>query len=120
VLRTRALVVVGDGVGVDVTDPRRAGSGESGGSDESGGPESSGGASRISGRRFGVAYQGAFESVFAILIAAGIGYWLDARFDSAPIGLLGGLLVGFAAFVLRLIRLGRQLQEEARRARSDG
>ena len=62
-------------------------------------------------RRQGLAYQGAFEAVAAILIAAGIGYWADTRFDSTPWGLLIGTAVGFGSFVLRLLRLGRQLEE---------
>ena len=61
-------------------------------------------------RRKGLAYQGAFEAVMAIPIAIGIGYWLDGRFDTSPILLLAGAVVGFGAFVLRLLRLGRQLQ----------
>jgi F0F1-type ATP synthase assembly protein I len=61
-------------------------------------------------RRKGLAYQGAFEAVMAIPIAIGIGYWLDGRFDTPPIFLLLGAVIGFAAFVLRLLRLGRQLQ----------
>ncbi len=60
-------------------------------------------------RSAGTAYQGAFESVFAILIGAGFGYWADKSFDSAPWGLLVGLALGFGAFVLRLVRLARQL-----------
>lgn len=62
-------------------------------------------------RRAGTAYQAAFEAVFAILIGVGLGYWADASFDSAPWGLLLGFALGFAAFVLRLVRLARQLQE---------
>lgn len=61
-------------------------------------------------RRGLAAYQGAFEAVMAIPIAIGIGYWLDGRFDTTPILLLVGAAVGFGAFVLRLVRLGRQLQ----------
>jgi F0F1-type ATP synthase assembly protein I len=63
-----------------------------------------------SARRQGVAYQGALEAVFAILIAVGIGYWADGRFGTAPWLLLLGFVIGFASFVLRLVRLGRQLQ----------
>ena len=38
-------------------------------------------------RRQAKAYQGALEAVFAVVIAAGLGYWLDGRFESSPIGL---------------------------------
>lgn len=61
-------------------------------------------------RRQGIAYQGAFEAFVAILIAMGIGYWVDQRFGTSPLYLLIGTAVGFAAFVLRLVRLGRQIQ----------
>ena len=37
----------------------------------------------LEGRRKGAVYQGGSEAVFAILIAAGIGYWLDSRFEAA-------------------------------------
>jgi len=62
-------------------------------------------------RRQGAAYQGAFEAVFAILIAAGIGYWIDEKFGTSPRWLLIGVAVGFTSFVLRLLRLGRTLHE---------
>lgn len=62
-------------------------------------------------RRQGLAYQGAFEAVFAILIGSGLGLWADSHFETSPRYLLIGMLVGFAAFVMRLVRLGRQLQE---------
>jgi len=60
------------------------------------------------GRRLGVAYQGAFEAVFAIVVGAGLGYAVDSRFETEPIGVLVGLGLGFGAFVLRLVRLGRE------------
>jgi F0F1-type ATP synthase assembly protein I len=61
-------------------------------------------------RRAGAAYQAAFEAVFAILIGVGLGYWADSSFDTRPWGLLVGLAFGLGAFVLRLVRLARQLQ----------
>jgi F0F1-type ATP synthase assembly protein I len=61
-------------------------------------------------RRQGLAYQAASEAVAAILIAAGAGYWADGRFDTSPIFLFLGTAIGFGAFVMRLLRLGRQLQ----------
>jgi ATP synthase protein I len=65
----------------------------------------------LSARRQGLAYQGGAEAVFAILIAAGIGYWADGRFGTSPWLLLLGLVIGFSSFVLRLFRLGRQLEK---------
>lgn len=67
----------------------------------------------LSARRQGVAYQGALEAVFAILIAAGIGYWADGRLGTSPWLLLLGFVIGFGSFVLRLFRLGRQLREDS-------
>ena len=64
-------------------------------------------------RRTGRVYEGAFESVFAILIAGGFGYWADASFGTAPRFLLLGLAIGFGAFVLRLWKLGIALQKLA-------
>jgi ATP synthase protein I len=64
-------------------------------------------------RRFGTAYQGAFEAVFSIVIGAGLGYAADRRFGSEPWGVVVGLVLGFGAFVLRLVRLGREVQAEA-------
>jgi F0F1-type ATP synthase assembly protein I len=63
-----------------------------------------------SARRQGLAYQGATEAFVAILVALGIGYWADRHFGTSPLYLLIGTGVGFAAFVLRLFRLGRQIE----------
>jgi hypothetical protein len=64
----------------------------------------------MAGRAGGGAYEGAFEAVGALLISMLAGYWIDQRYESEPIGLLVGAAFGFAAFVLRLVRLGRKLQ----------
>lgn len=64
---------------------------------------------RLSGRSGGGAYEGAFEAVGAILIATLFGYWFDQHFETTPAGLLVGAGIGFAAFVVRLLRLGKQL-----------
>ena len=53
--------------------------------------------------------------MFAILIAMGIGYWADGRFGTSPWLLFLGSAIGFGAFVLRLLRLGRQLKQACRR-----
>ena len=55
------------------------------------------------------AYQGAFEAIGAVLVGGGFGYWADRTWDSGPWGLLIGLALGFAAMVLRLLRLGKEL-----------
>ncbi len=53
----------------------------------------------------GAAYEGALEAVFAILIATGLGYWADRKLDTAPVAMIVGAVIGFCAFVLRLMRL---------------
>ena len=63
--------------------------------------------------RVGRVYEGAFESVLAILIGAGLGYWVDEQFGTKPNFLLLGLAIGFGAFVLRLWKLGISLQKMA-------
>jgi F0F1-type ATP synthase assembly protein I len=69
---------------------------------------------RRAARRQGQAYQAAAEAVFAILVAAGVGYWVDQRFDTTPRYLLIGMAVGFASFAMRLVRLGKQLHGRTR------
>ena len=53
----------------------------------------------------GAKYQGALEAVLAIPIGAGLGYLADKNLETAPVGLLIGFALGFAAFVLRVIRM---------------
>jgi len=64
------------------------------------------------------AYQGVFEAVGSILIACVGGFWVDRYFETAPVGLLVGAVIGFGAFVLRLIRLGKELHPESERGRA--
>lgn len=58
------------------------------------------------------AYQGAFEAIGSVLIAVGFGYWVDSRWDTTPYGLVIGAVIGFAAMVLRLLRLGKELHPD--------
>ena len=60
-------------------------------------------------RRQAKAYEGAFEAVVSVIIATTVGYFADGYFDSSPIGLFTGVVLGFAAMVLRLVRLGKEL-----------
>ena len=62
--------------------------------------------------RAGKAYQRALEAVLAIPIGIGIGYFVDVRLESSPIGLGIGAALGFAAFVRRLVSM-RSLMESA-------
>jgi F0F1-type ATP synthase assembly protein I len=57
-------------------------------------------------------YQGAFEAVIALLVAVFAGYWLDDYFDTTPVFLLIGFVIGFASLTIRLIRLGRWVEHE--------
>ena len=60
----------------------------------------------------GDAYQGAFEAVMAVLVGAGAGYWIDSRWDTTPYGVISGVVIGFAAMVLRLLRLRHEVGSE--------
>ena len=64
------------------------------------------------------AYQGAFEAIGSVLIAGAFGYWVDYRWDTTPVGLLVGTAIGFAAMVLRLIRLGKEIHPDPTGAES--
>lgn len=55
--------------------------------------------------RAGKAYQRAVEAVLAIPIAIGIGYFVDGQLGSSPYGLLIGAVLGFAAFIRRLVSM---------------
>ncbi len=61
-------------------------------------------------RGHGKAYQGAMEAVFAVPVGLGLGYLGDRTFGTYPIWLLVGGVIGFAAFVVRMVRLGQELQ----------
>jgi F0F1-type ATP synthase assembly protein I len=50
-------------------------------------------------------YQGSVEAVLALLIAMGVGYWLDERYDTEPWLLMTGVVLGFAAMVMRIWRM---------------
>lgn len=67
---------------------------------------------KAASRSPGGAYEGAAEAVGAIIVAIGIGYWIDSRYGTTPSGVLIGAVVGFTAFVVRLLRLGKQLHPD--------
>lgn len=60
------------------------------------------------------------EAVFAIPVGLGLGYLGDRTFGTYPICLLVGGVIGFSAFVVRLVRLGRELQFGSDGTGSDG
>jgi F0F1-type ATP synthase assembly protein I len=66
--------------------------------------------------RAGRAYSGALEAVLAIPIGIGIGYFVDGRLESSPIGLVIGAAFGFAAFVRRLVSMRSLVESEAAEA----
>jgi len=52
------------------------------------------------------------EATVSIPIALLLGWWADRHFETEPVFLLAGLGLGFATFVLRLVRM-RAMVEEA-------
>lgn len=61
------------------------------------------------GRRKARAYQGAMEAVLSVPIAMGLGYWADSRFGTEPICMLVGVVLGFATFVVRLVKMRHEI-----------
>ena len=60
----------------------------------------------------GGVYQGAMEASLAVAICVGAGVWADDRFETSPGFLLAGLGIGFAAFITRLVRLAKELNDD--------
>ena len=75
---------------------------------------------RAAARSGSSAYQAVFEAVGSILLACGIGFWVDRRFETAPVGVLVGVVIGFGAFVLRMMRLAKELYPVDETQPSDG
>ena len=67
-------------------------------------------------RRGAKAYQWALEAVFSIPIAIGLGYWADSAWGTGPYLLLLGVILGFSAFVLRLLRIRSLVEEDVKEA----
>lgn len=74
---------------------------------------------RLRYKPMGAAYQGAMEAVFSIAIATLAGWWIDGRYGTRPFGVLIGATIGFAAFVVRLYRLGAATYDEPEETSSD-
>lgn len=87
-------------------------------------PHGSGSGSKGSGSRWsgahqmGRTYQAAFEAVMAVAVAGVAGAFADTWLGTAPLFLVIGVLLGFGAFVLRMVRLLGEL--EARRREGSG
>lgn len=60
---------------------------------------------RAMGEESRQAYLGAWEAVLALVIGAVGGYYADTLLGSSPTGTIIGIAVGFAAMVMRLLRL---------------
>jgi len=61
----------------------------------------------------GGAYQGGVEASLAVAICVGAGVWADDYFGTSPGFMLAGLGIGFAAFITRLIRLTKELNDDS-------
>ena len=64
-------------------------------------------------RRMAAAYQGAVEAVLAFVLPSLLGWWVDGKRGSSPTFLLIGVVLGFAAFFVRLWRLRRLMDGSA-------
>lgn len=64
-------------------------------------------------KAFARGYQVGLEAIFALVLAVGVGFWVDTRFETPPLFLLVGTGIGFAACVLRLLRYQRELDAKS-------
>lgn len=64
-----------------------------------------------SNRGGALAYRGGMEAVFSIPVGAALGYWIDSLIGIDPYGLLVGIVAGFGAFVLQMLRLSKKLEK---------
>ena len=72
------------------------------------------------GMKMGRAYQGAFEATIAVVVAGAAGGYADQRFDTAPMFLIAGVLLGFGTFVLRLVKLMNELAAKTAEGAAEG
>src|SRR5690606_10338671 len=68
---------------------------------------------RARGAAYGQAMRIAVELVVGIAVGGFIGRVLDSQFNTAPVGLIVFLMLGFAAGLMNTIRSARRLQAEA-------
>lgn len=66
---------------------------------------------RYRAKAFARGYQVGLEAIFALVIAVGVGFWVDTRYETQPVFMMAGTAVGFAACVMRLLRYQRELDE---------
>jgi len=76
------------------------------------GPSTPSGPGKKRGMKLGRAYQAAFEATVAVVAAGAAGGFADQRFGTGPMLLIAGVLLGFATFVLRLVRLMNELAKK--------
>ena len=67
----------------------------------------------VSHRQTAVAYRVLVDMIAGLLVGGFLGYWLDRWLGWAPFGLIGGLIVGFAAGVNNAWRAIRAFSEDA-------
>jgi ATP synthase protein I len=76
----------------------------------------SGVSSGMSHRQTGVAYRVMVDMIAGLLVGGFLGYWLDRWLGWTPYGLVGGLLLGFAAGVNNAWRAIRDYSRDANKA----
>jgi hypothetical protein len=56
-----------------------------------------------------------FQLAGAVLIYVGLGFLIDRWLETSPWGLVGGAVVGMAAFFIQLVRVVRRMNAETQR-----
>ena len=60
------------------------------------------------------------EFALTEIIGAGVGYWLDKKFGTLPWCLIGGVFLGFAGGLMRILQVAKQANREKNKGKQDG
>lgn len=64
------------------------------------------------GRNSGLAYGAGISLVGAVVVMLGVGWVIDAYFDSSPIGVVGGILVGAVIGFYQFFRITARILKD--------
>jgi ATP synthase protein I len=71
------------------------------------------------GKGMGVAARILAELIAAMAVGIGLGLWLDSQLDSKPVMLILGIILGWAAAILNIMRAVSEMERKAKAQASE-